>query len=168
MDVVANSGAVTGGVVFAEDKQLLALACGDLAQQRQKVKGDALGILAHDAGRVCAARVEVAQIRAIPLLVGLAGLLQLGALGVDVVLDDLLDHVLSAAVGICWAGRAGLGDGNHIGEAGGVSVDGGGGGEDDVGDIVLGHGAQQRDAATDVDTVILERNLTGFANSLRR
>lgn len=166
VDVVADSGSITRGVVFAEYKQLLALTGGDLAQQRQQVEGDALGVLTHNSSGVSTARVEVTQIGTVPLLIGLAGLLQVVALGIDVVLDDLLDHELGPAIGVCWASRAGLGDGNHVGEAGGVAVDGSGRGEDDVGDIVLGHRAQQGDASANIDTVVLQRDLAGLANSL--
>lgn len=166
VDVVADSGSVTRGVVFAEHKQLLALTSGDLAQQRQQVEGDTLGVLTHNASGVSTARVEVTQVGTVPLFVGLAGLLQVVALGIDVVLDDLLNHELGPAVGVCWASRAGLGDGDHVGEAGGVAIDGSGRGEDDVGDIVLGHGAQQGDAAANIDTVVLQRDLARLANSL--
>lgn len=166
VDVVADGSSVTRCVVLAKNKQLLALAGGDLAQQRQQVEGDALRVLTHDASGVSTARVEVTQVGTVPLLIGLAGLFQVVALGVDVVFDDLLDHVLGPAVGVCWASRAGLGDGDHVGEPGRVAIDGGGRGEDDVGDIVLGHGAQQGNAAADIDTVVLQRDLAGLAHSL--
>lgn len=166
VDVVADGSSVTRGVVLAKHKQLLALTSGNLAQKRQQVEGDTLGVLAHNAGGVGTARVEVPQVGTVPLLIGLAGLLQVVALGIDVVLDDLLDHELGPAVGVCWASRAGLGDGNHVGETCGVAIDGSGGREDDVGDIVFSHGAQQGDAAADIDTVVLKRDLAGLAHSL--
>lgn len=104
------------------------------------------------------ARVEVAQQSAVPLLEGLALLFQVGALGIDVVGDDVLNHGLGAAVGVGRANGAVLGDGDHVGESSGIAVDSGGGGEDNVGDIVAGHGLEERNAAADVDAVVLERD----------
>ncbi|GKT45248.1 uncharacterized protein ColSpa_05429 [Colletotrichum spaethianum] len=77
-----------------ENEQLLALARRDLAKQRQQVVRDTLGVLAHEAGRVSTAGVEVSQESAVEVLKGLAGLLELVALGLDVVGDDLLDKGL--------------------------------------------------------------------------
>jgi hypothetical protein len=62
--------------------------------------------------------------------------------------------------------RALFGDGDHVGEAGGIAVDGCGGGEDDVGHVVLLHAAQQAEGAEDVDAVVLERDLAGLADGL--
>lgn len=112
------------------------------------------------------AGVEVSQKRTVPLLERLAGLLQVVALGIDVVGDDILDGGLGAAVGVGRADGAVLGDGNHVGDTRGIAIDGGGRGEDDVGDVVAGHGAEERDAATDVDAVVLERDLGRLADSL--
>lgn len=112
------------------------------------------------------ARVEVAQQSAVPLLEGLALLLQVGALGIDVVGDDVLNHGLGAAVGVGRANGAVLGDGDHVGESSGIAVDGGGGGEDNVGDIVAGHGLEERNAAADVDAVVLERDDGRLSNGL--
>ncbi|KAJ6444934.1 LOW QUALITY PROTEIN: putative quinone oxidoreductase [Purpureocillium lavendulum] len=151
---------------FAKDEQLVAVARGHLAQQGQQVVGHALGVLAHDAAGVRAAGVEVAQQGAVPLVVGLASLLQVVALGLDEVGDDVLDHRLCAAVRVGRADGAVLGDGDHVGEAGGIAVDGRRGGEDDVGDVVALHGAEEGDAAADVDAVVLERDLTRLADGL--
>ena len=115
---------------------------------------------------MCAARVEVPEQSAIPLVVRLPGLFVVAALGLDVVRDDRLDHDLCLAICVCGANRALLWNGNHVGDAGGIAVDGGGRGEDDVGDIVLLHAAQQRDAAADIDAVVLERDVAGLADSL--
>jgi hypothetical protein len=59
-----------------------------------------------------------------------------------------------------------FGDGDHVGEAGCVAVDGGGGGEDDVGDVVLDHGGEQGDGAADVDLIVGKRDLARLANGL--
>ena len=183
VDVVTDGSAVTRFVVYtnvsavpamyvawsrtlAEDQELLALASGNLSEQGEQVEGDALGVLAHDAARVGATGVEVAEVGTVPLLVRLAGLLEVVALGVDVVGNDILDDGLGAAVGVGWADGAVLGDGDHVGDTSSVAVDGGGGGEDDVGDVVTLHGAQQGDATTNVDAVVLEGDLARLANGL--
>ncbi|KND92431.1 putative quinone oxidoreductase [Tolypocladium ophioglossoides CBS 100239] len=153
VDVVADGSSVARGVVYYGGSQLLAVARRHLAQQGQQVVGHALGVLAHDAAGVGAAWVKVAQQGAVPLLEGLAGLLEVAALGVDAVGDDVLDHRLGAAVGVGGADRAVLGDGDHVGEARCVAVDGGRRGEDDVGDVVALHGPQEGDAAADVDAL---------------
>lgn len=113
------------------------------------------------------AGVEVSQKGTVPLLVLLTSLLQVVALSVDKVGDDVLNHGLGAAVGVGRPNGAMLGDRDHVGEAGGIAVDGGGGGEDDVVDVVALHGAEKSDAAADIDTVVLEGNLAGLADSLR-
>jgi hypothetical protein len=155
-----------GYLTVAEDEQLVAVTGSDLAHEWEEVIGDTLGVLAHDAGRVGTAGVEVAEQGAVPLLKGLASFLQVVALGFDVVCDDILDHGLGSAISVGGTDRAVLGNGDHILEAGGVAVDGSRGGEDNVGDIVLGHGAQQGDAAPDIDAVVLEGDLARFADGL--
>jgi hypothetical protein len=112
------------------------------------------------------ARVEVSQKSAVPLLVLLASLLQVGTLSIDKVGNNVLDHGLGAAVCVRRTDRAMLGNRNHVREAGGIAVDGSGGGEDDVVDIVALHGAEKGDAATDIDAVILEGDFTRLADSL--
>lgn len=154
------------GRTVSEDEQLLPLARRNLAQQRQQVERHPLRVLPHDAARVRPARVEVPQQRAVPLLEGLPGLLQVAALRLDVVGDDHLDGGLCAAVGVRGADGAALRDGDHVREARGVAVDGGRGGEDDVGDGVPGHGAEEGHGAADVDAVVLEGDLGGLADGL--
>lgn len=112
--------------------------------------------------------VEVAEQGTVPLL-GLslvAGLDGVVALSVDDVGDGGLDGELGVAVGVGGTQRALLGDGDHVGEASGITVDGGGAGEDDVGDIVADHGAQEADGAVDVDVVVVQRLLTGLTDGL--
>lgn len=112
------------------------------------------------------AGVEVSEQSTVPLLERLAGLLEVGALSLDVVENDILNASLCTAVSVGRANGAGLGNRNHVLEAGGVAVDGSRGGEDNVGDVVLGHGAKERDAATDVDAVVLEGDFSGFTDGL--
>ena len=100
------------------------------------------------------------------LAASLAVLLCLAALGVDVVGDHSLDTKLGVAVRVGRAKRALLGNGNHVREAGGITVDSCGGREDDVGDVVLGHAAQEAEGAEDVDAVVLEGDLARLADGL--
>lgn len=153
---------------ITEDHQLLALASGNLGKQGEQVVGDTLGVLAHDTAGVGTSGVEVAEQSTVPLLgLGLvAGLGGVVALGIDHVGDGGLDGELGVAVGVGGTQRAVLGDGDHVGEAGGITVDGGGAGEDNVGDIVLDHGAQEVDGAVDVDQVVVQGLLAGLANGL--
>ena len=61
-----------------------------------------------------------------------------------------------------------LGYGYHVRESGGIAIDGRRRGEDDIGDVVLAHRAQERDRAADVDAVVFERYLAGLADGLER
>lgn len=69
--------------------------------------------------------------------------------------DDLLVEKFGLAIGIGGPERAVLWDGDHIREACGVAVNGSGGGEDDVGDVVLGHGSEEADCAVNIDAIVL-------------
>jgi len=69
----------------------------------------------------------------------LSFLLQVVALGLDVVGDECLHRRLGTAVGVCGADGADFWDGNHVLEASGVAVDGGRRRKDNVRDIVAGH-----------------------------
>lgn len=111
-------------------------------------------------------RVEVTEQRRVPVRAVLARLLCVVALGVDVVFDHALVGELGVTVGVGRAERAVLGDGDHVGEAGGVAVDGGGGGEDNVGDIVLGHGSKHAQGAEHIDAVVFEGDLARLADGL--
>lgn len=186
VDVVADGGAIVGGVVcgllglgfswwvggrkhtVTEDHQLLALAGGDLGEQGEQVVGDTLGVLTHDAGGVGTSGVEVTEQSTVPLLgLGLvAGLDSVVALSVDHVGDGGLNGNLGVTVGVGGAQRALLGDGDHVGETGGIAVDSGGAGEDNVGDVVADHRAQKVDGAVDVDHVVVQGLLAGLADGL--
>lgn len=113
-----------------------------------------------------AAGVEVSEQSAVPGLVGLALLLQVVSLGVDEVGNGGLNGGLGVAVGVGGPNGAILGDGDHVGEAGGVAVNGGGGGEDNVVDIVALHGAEEGDTSADIDAVVVERSHARLADGL--
>ena len=118
MDVIAHAGAVGGGIVVAEDVHLFQLAHGHLGDVGHQVVGDAVGVLADQAGLVGTDGVEVAQQGHVQGGVSLADIGQ-----------DALGKGLGGAVGV-GGGTHGevLGDGH----AGGVAVDGGGGAEHEV------------------------------------
>jgi hypothetical protein len=157
-----------GALTVTEHEELFALASSDLGQKGQQVVRNPLRVLTHDATGVSPSGVEVAQQSTVPLLSlslvsGLAGII---TLGVDHINDGVLDGELGVAVGVSGAQRALLGDGDHVGEAGGITVDGGRAGEDNVVDIVADHGAQKVQSAVDVDIVVVQRLLTGLTNGL--
>ena len=134
VDVVPDAGAVGGGIVVAEDDQLLPDAAGRLGDEGHQVVGDAVGRLADAARGMGPHGVEVPKEHRGPGGVGLHG-----------VPDDLFAHELGPAVGIGAAHAAGLVEGHFVLRA----VDRGGGGEDDPlhavppHDLQQGHGGQQ-------------------------
>lgn len=102
------------------------------------------------------------------MLARFAFFLEIGALSLDVIGDAPFDGRFRAAVGVRGADGAMFGNRDHVGKTGGISVDGGGGRKDDVGDIVLGHGFEQADGAIHIGVVVFEGLLCGFAHGLRR
>jgi hypothetical protein len=138
-----------------------------LSQQGQQVEGNALGIFAHDAAGVCSGGVEVAQKSTVPLGAARALLLCILALSLDVGADQFFNSILCVSVRVGGAQWAVFGNGNHALEACGIAVDGGRGREDNVGDIVAGHGLQKGDGTADVDAPVLERDLARLADSLQ-
>jgi hypothetical protein len=116
-----------------------------------------------------ARRVEVTKQCGVPFLCvgGVARLVRGGALRVDGVGDDAFDGRFCTAVDVGGADGAVLGDRDHVGDACRVAVDGGGRGEDNVGHVVFDHGGEERDGPADIDAVVCEWDLGGFANSLR-
>ncbi len=108
MDIVAHAGTVSGGIIAAENRELLPQAAGSLGDIGHQVVGDTAGMLADPAAGVGARRVEVAQDGNIP-----------GALRGVQVSQHFLDHQLAAPVGIGRGQREILVDGI----ARGVTVD---------------------------------------------
>ena len=194
VDVVADGGAVFGGVVcgqfcehacaigpsrlgsrgeerncgptVAEHEQLVSLADRDLREQGEEVIRYSLGVFAHDAAGVGAGGVEVAEEGGVPVVTGFGFFLCEEALRVDMVGDEIFDGGFGAAIGVGGTDGALFGDGDHVGEAGRVAVDRGGGGEDDVGDIVFGHGGEEVDGAVDIGAPVFEGNFPRFSHCL--
>ena len=197
VDVVADGGAVFGGVVcgefcehafairacvaaaagaggkghggptVAENEELVSFTDCDLREQWQQVVRHALGVFAHDAAGVRTGGVEVTEKGGVPVVAGFVFLFGEDALGVDVVGDEVFDGGFGATIWVCGADGAVFGDGDHVWEAGGVAVDGSRRGEDDVGDIVLGHGGKEIDGTVDVGAVVFEGDFAGFSYCLR-
>ena len=148
VDVVAHAGAVRGGVVVAEDVHLFQLAHGHLGDVGHQVVGDAVGVLADEAGLVGTDGVEVAQ----------QGHVQAGVRLADIG-QDALGEGLGGAVGV-GGGTHGevLGDGH----TGGVAVDGGGGAEHEVLAAILAHHIQDDQGAVEIVIIVFD----GLGNAL--
>ena len=80
--------------------------------------------------------------------------------------DDIFNGRFGTTVGVGRADGTVFGDWDHVWEASGIAVDGGGGGKDDVGDIVFGHGREEADGAVNIRAVVLEGDFGGFAHRL--
>ena len=142
VDVVAHAGTVGRGVVVAKDVDFFQLADSHLGDVGHEVVGDAVGVLANEAGGMRTDGVKVAQHGDVERRVGVA------AVG-----EDALGKHLGGAVGV-GGGPGGeiLGDGH----AGGVAVDGGRGGEDEVVAVMTAHDVQDVERAGQVVGVILD------------
>jgi len=166
VDVVTDGGSVSAVVVVTEDHELFPLANGDLCCKWKKVEWDSLWVLAHDSAWVGTGWVEVAEKSAVPLATILALFLCECPLGIDEICDEQLDGVFCVSIWVCWAKRAVLWNWNHIWEAGGITVNGGRGGEDNVGNVVLLHGTKKGDGTANIDAEVLLWDLGRLANSL--
>ena len=151
MDVVPDAGAVGGGIVVAEDHQLLADAAGGLGDEGHEVVGNAVGRLADAARGMGAHGVEVPEEHRGP-----------GGIGLGVVPNDLLTHELGPAVRVGAAHAPGLVEGHGVLRA----VDRGGGGEDDLLHVVLPHDFQQGYGGQQVVLIVAEGLLHALAHGL--
>jgi hypothetical protein len=139
VDVVAHAGAVGRVVVVAEDGQARQLADRDLRDVGHEVVGDAVRVLADEAGLVRAHGVEVAQQHDAEAGVGLAG-----------AHEDLLDHELRPAVGVrAAAGLRGLREGRGL-----VAVDRRGGGEHELMAAEAGHRLEHGHGRVEIRAVV--------------
>lgn len=80
------------------------------------------------------------------------------SLGFDVVRDDGLVGRLGTAIGIGRANWAVFRNRDHVRKACCVTIDCGRGGKNDVGDIVLGHAAEEADRSVDICAVVFQRD----------
>lgn len=155
------------GPTVTKDEQLLALPYCYLGKQWKEIVGYTLWVFTHDTAGMRACRVEVAEESRVPVVARFPILLEIITLGFDVVCDATFDGGLGAAVGIRRANWTNFGNGYHVFEAGGIAVDGSGGGEDYIGDIVACHGGQKADGAVNIGAVVFERDFAGFTNGLK-
>ena len=176
VDVVADGGAIVRCVVYGQfceqafsvgvtnmrdsaptitkDEQLLSLPNCHLGEQWEEIVGYTLRIFAHDTAGMRARRVEISEKSGVPVVAGLAFLLEVIALGFDVVSDTSFYGRLGAAVGVRRANRADFGYGYHVFKACSVAIDCSRGGEDDVRDVMACHGGQEADGAVDICAVV--------------
>ena len=153
VDVVANTGAVGGGVIVAKDLNGLELTDGDLGDVRHQVVGDTLGILADQARRMGADGIEITEQHDVPLGVG----------GVDVH-KDLLDHPLGPTIGVGRGLlRILLGDGRVVR----VAVDGRGAREDDGLAAMVAHDVDEHQGVLDVVVVVFDGLAHRLADGLK-
>jgi hypothetical protein len=95
VDIVADRGAVFGGVVVAEDGEVGTTADGDLGEVGEEIVGDTEGVFAEGAAWVGSCGVKVAEGGGFP-----------GWVCGYKVLDDVFAGDFCSAVGIRWAARA--------------------------------------------------------------
>lgn len=110
--------------------------------------------------------IEVTEQSAIPVRPIFPFLLQLIALSFDMIGNDHLVGGLGTAVRIGRANWAVFWDGDHVRKTCCVAINGGGRREDDVGDVVLGHAAEQAYRTVDIGAVVFKRYLAGLADCL--
>ena len=153
VDVIADAGAVVGGVVVAEDFDGVATAEGHVEDERDQVGFGLVGLTLLDdaaslaAGFGCSGYVEVAQ--------------RGRAQAVDPVepVKDVFDEELGFAVGVGGLEGGCLGDRNCLG----LAVNGGGGAEDEAFGAAGEDGFEQGQGGSSVVPEIDFRFLHGFA-----
>mmetsp|Transcript_19311 Transcript_19311/g.53709 ORF Transcript_19311/g.53709 Transcript_19311/m.53709 type:complete len:373 (+) Transcript_19311:111-1229(+) len=157
--VISDARAVGSGVIVAEDGEEFAPAAGDLREVGHEVVRDAVGVLPDEAGFVGADGVEVPQEDDGPV-----GGLALERFRVVKVLEDLLDEVLGASVGVgdvlaCWEL---LRDWHGLWFA----VDGCRRGEDDAAAAELIQELEEDEGAVEVVVVVEKGHAGAVANGL--
>ena len=154
VDVIADAGAVGGGVVVAVDADRLAATQGDIQDERDEVGFGLVIFAAADAIGTFggAGDVEIAKGD--------------GAEAVDGVkpLENGFDHQLRFTVGVCRFEARALGDGDGLG----LAIDGRGGGKDEaagtLGDDGLEHGEGGGGVVTEVGAGV-DHGFAGFNKS---
>ena len=147
VDVVADAGAVGGGVVVAEDGESWDFP-GDGHEGARDEVGFGFVVFADGGVIGAAAGIEVAEHDVVD------------AAGVDAVEEDAFEHEFAHAVGVDGC----LGVGFVHGDEDGVAVGGAGGGEDELAGVVALHGFEQRERGGEVVAVVFERIRDRFAD----
>ena len=151
MDVVADTGAIGGGVIVAEHLQLRQFSHRDLGDEGHQIVRDAVRVLADPSAGVRADRVEVAQQGDVPARVRPVQIAQ-----------DFLNHQFCPPIGVGRRERHIFGD-RHLG---GVAVHGRRRTEHQVPDAVRLHGLAQHQRPGDVVVVVAERDRHRLAHCL--
>ena len=152
VDVVADAGAVGGGIVVPKHGEMWSLAHRHLLDVRHQVVRDPLRVLADHPRRVRAHRVEVAQQAHVPL----------GPRRGEVA-EDLLVEELRVAVRVRRPRREALGHGHRRR----IAVHGRRRREDDVADAGVVHRLEQVERSLDVDLVVHQRLRDALAHCLQ-
>ena len=151
MQVVADAGAIGGGVVVPEDPQALQSPGGDLGDERKQVVGDAEGVFADLPGWMGAHGVEVAQVGDSPGACGRQGIEELfhGQLALCIGMDRRWSH------------------GFHKRKPCGFSIDGACAAEHQRSAVVRIHGCDQRPRTAQVDIPVAQRFGYGFTHGFQ-
>lgn len=153
MDVVADARSVPSRIIVAEDGEFLQPPDRNLCDIRHEVVGDAVGIFAHQTGFMCTDGVEVPEQENVPIRIG-------GRHGAH----DVLEPELGLTVGADGGKWSIFAERKVFGIR--VSVDGCGGGKDEIVESVLPHFVEQDERSGDVVLVVFPRFGDGFTNSL--
>ena len=153
VDIISHARAVGGGVVVAEDADLLELPARHLRHIGHQVVGDALGVFADEPRSVRAHGVEIAQQDDVPCVVCTE----------DVAQHEFLE-VLARAVGV---GRAADGALLGEGEVFGSAVDGRRRREDELLDAMRLHRFEEHKGAVEVVVVIFDGFLHALAHRFK-
>jgi hypothetical protein len=148
---LAHAGAVLGVPIIAKYAQLLPLSARHLRNIGHEIVRDAVWILAYLSALVCSHWIEVAEQQNVPLAVALVN-----------ITHDLLKEELRPTVWVRRGEAAVLSDRQALR----VSVDGRGGGKDEILDAVLLHGFHEDQRARDVVLVVGQRDAHRFADGL--
>ena len=152
MQIVAAAGAVRCGIVVAEDRQLVQLTGRHAGDIGHEVVRDTVRVIAEQAGGMAADGVEVAQQHGREAR-------RCGA----VVAQDLLDHDLRPAVGVCCdigGHRLDIGDGVVR------AIDRRGGREHEARAARLRHFLEQGQRGIQIVAVIGQRDMAALADRL--
>lgn len=153
VDVVSNAGSIRSGVVVSEHLQstLAVLSDGHLSEKREKVSRFATRILADLARFVSTGGIEVSKSDGAEFGISIAD-----------VADDDLAHPLGSAVHRLRCEAGGFRNGN----LGRGTIDGGGRRVDESVASIVMHNFEEVDQTTDVDVVVVDRDLGALTDSL--
>ena len=106
-----------------------------------------------------ASGIEVTKKSGIPVIAILPLLLQVIALGFDMIAYASFGCGFSLAIRVGWPDRAMLRNWDHVRKSSRVAINGRGGGKYDISDIVRGHRGEEIDSAVHIGAIVFKRNL---------